>query len=452
MSDVADPIKLREKLAYGVGDFGNGIIFNATTIYLMFFYTEHLGLSAAQAGILLLVARLWDALIDPMMGVLADRTSSRWGRFRPWLAFVPLPLAVAAILAYTVPPLSPTGKLVWAYATHLTLMACYSAVNIPYGALPAAMTRSGVVRSELMSFRMSGSFLSGIAISLLFMPLAIWNDSTGHSASGGFTFAVAICAILAVAAHWTCFSGTCERVPVEIGRQDLRGDFRSVFHARAWWWLLLIGLVIFSLGIFPFYAGLYYLKYVAGLAGYSSAYFLAATLGMLTGALLTLFLVRRIERIRLTCLGSTLGALASASIFFVPPSSIALICVLTGASFIGIGIASSIVWSLVGDCANAIELETGRRLAGLTTSALSFSMKVGLGLGGALAGGVLAFTGFSAGTPPSISTATAMTMMISIVPALGHLVAALLAATFPITSQMAADIEVSLTKRRSGEI
>ena len=157
----SDPMKLnfREKVAYGLGDFASSMFLKLFSMFLLFFYTDVFGISAAAVGTMFLVTRLWDAANDPIMGLLGDRTRTRWGKFRPYLLFVAVPFAIIGVLTFSTPDLGPTGKLIYAYITYTLMMMVYTAVNVPYAALMGVMTSDTTERTSLASYRFLGGVL-----------------------------------------------------------------------------------------------------------------------------------------------------------------------------------------------------------------------------------------------------------------------------------------------------
>ncbi len=445
-------ISVKEKLAYGCGDFANGLIFNAVTIYLMFFYTEKLGLSAASASLLLLLARFWDALIDPIMGVIADRTHSRFGRYRPYLLFAPVPLAIVAVLTYLVPDTTSSIKLVWAYLTYFLLMACYTAVNIPYAALPAVMSSDPVTRIELTSYRMSGSFISGIIVNMSLFPLIEWFTDNIEQNTNAYAMGIAVIALISLAGFWLCFSGVRERVAAHPKPVALKENFQAVLKTPAWWFLLALGLTMFSFNIFIYYSGLYYLKYIVGDESLAPVFFTAGTMGMLSGSLANLVLVKHVNKRHIARTACMLSAIASMLLFFSGENAGVTLYVLAFLSLFSVGVCAPVLWALVTDTADAIELHQQKHVAALTSSALSFSMKAGMGIGGALVGIILTMSGFEANQTQNTSTLTAMSVMVGIIPAAGNIVFMLLLTAFPISIQQETDHQQQLAERRAALI
>ncbi|MFA6813545.1 MAG: MFS transporter, partial [Bacteroidaceae bacterium] len=165
-------IKLREKIGYGFGDMSSSMFWKLFGSYLMIFYTDVFGLSAAVVGTMFLVTRLWDSFFDPIVGVIADRTQTRWGKFRPYILYLGIPFALIGILTFTTPDLSNTGRIVYAYITYSLMMMVYSGINVPYASLLGVMSSDVKERNILSTYRMTFAYIGSFIALLLFMPMA----------------------------------------------------------------------------------------------------------------------------------------------------------------------------------------------------------------------------------------------------------------------------------------
>src|SRR3954464_5923280 len=196
MTTSGDRLAVGEKLAYGLGDAAANFVFQTQITFLMFFYTDVFGIAAAHAGTILLVSRLLDAFNDPLIGALADRTNSRWGRYRPWILWSALPMAVALVLCYTTPPLGGTGKIIWAVITYNALMAIYAANNIPYSALSGVMTGDTRERTSLASWRFVCAMAAALLVNLCTLDLVRYLGK--GDAALGYQLTMALWGTLAV--------------------------------------------------------------------------------------------------------------------------------------------------------------------------------------------------------------------------------------------------------------
>ena len=322
-------IRLREKIGYGLGDTASSMLWKLFSVYLMFFYTNICGIDAWVVGVLFLVTRIWDSLLDPVVGLLCDRTSSRWGTFRPWLLWGALPFGALGVLTFYMPEWGTGGKVVYATVTYSLMMIVYSSVNVPYAALLGVMSADPHERTVLAAFRMTfaaaGSMAVVLAVEALVKAFRPW---AGPSAS--WTAAVAVVAALAVVLFFVTFSTTRERVrPVRAERHPVLLSLRDLLHNRPW--LILAGAAV-CLQVFNAFresGTIYFFKYCvagetvgtvsfAGIALTGSALFLAVgPFFNIAGIVLIPFAADRFGR-RRTLVGTLLlTAVFSFAFYFV---------------------------------------------------------------------------------------------------------------------------------------
>ena len=234
---------LKEKIGYGFGDMSSSMFWKIFSYYLPIFYSNIYGLSLADTGVLLLVTRIWDAVSDPMMGIIADRTHTRWGKYRPYLLWISLPFAVCGILMFTTPDFGPTGKLIWAYVTYILMMTVYTAINVPYGAMLGVMTDDSDTKTVFSSYRMffayGGSFIALFA----WEPLCTWFREMTGSVTVSWQYSMIVIAALCFVVFLLCFSMTREYVK-SVSTVSIGKDFKSLLANVPWW--LLIGAALCS--------------------------------------------------------------------------------------------------------------------------------------------------------------------------------------------------------------
>lgn len=249
------PLSRREKFGYGLGDMASNIVYQAVINVLMYFYTDVYGIEAAAAGTLMIVVRFFDAVTDPIMGVVADRTRSRWGRYRPWLLWGAIPYGLLAVAAFITPDVAAGTKLVYAYISYALLMTAYTAVNIPYSALAGTMTADRDERSGLQSWRFGMAMVGGFLVTVSIWPLSrlLGGGGRPEDLQLGFPFAVGMLAIVGVVALFGCFAWTRERAYPEGGavgasRTGARilDDVRAMIGNRQW---LVVSLAMFVIQI-----------------------------------------------------------------------------------------------------------------------------------------------------------------------------------------------------------
>jgi len=228
----SEVLSVKEKIGYGMGDAASHIIFDNVMLYMMFFYTDIFGIPAGFVGTMFLLARALDAISDPCMGLLADRTRSRWGKFRPWIIFGAIPFGIVCVLAYTTPDLSHNGKLIYAAVTYTLLTLLYTVVNIPYCALGGVITNDPTQRISLQSWRFVLATAGGMLSTVLMMPLV--NLIGGDNKALGFQGGIAVLSVVAFLMLAFCFFTTKERIQVPPSTTSMREDLRDIWRNDQW--------------------------------------------------------------------------------------------------------------------------------------------------------------------------------------------------------------------------
>ena len=440
-------LPIREKLAYGLGDFASNLIFATVSAFLMFYYTDIYGLPAAAVGTLLFVARSVDAVWDGYLGTVIDRTQTRWGQCRPYLLFGPPVLTVCAIAAFTVPSGSDSYKLAYAYGTYILLMLSYSLVNIPYSAMPALMSDDPRDRNTLAAFRMFLAILATILAGALTLKMVDWFGN-GNKQSG-YQITMTLMALLACFLYWVCFAFTRENVkPVEQPKM-VRQDLGVLLKGRAWWMMALMGISVYTALSITSGGVVYYFKYVVGDASRASLYFLILGVGLLIGILLSVQLTRRFCKRRvMLCAASIAGSLYWTFYYLDPQSSLQIYGM---GFFIQVfnGITVPILWSMVADIADDAELRSGRRMVGLTTSSIAFAHKFGLGLGGAIAGMLLAYFGYQANVAQTPQAIEGLKIIMSWIPAFSKALVVITLWFYPLGNAQLEALHPALKRARS---
>ena len=237
-------LSFKEKVGYGLGDFAYNLVFSTLMLYLMFFYTDVFGIPAAAVGTLMLVISVWDAVSDPLMGGIADRTTTRWGKFRPYLMWLAVPFAVSTALTFTTPPFSVSGKIIYAYITYFLLMTVFTAINVPYSALSGVMTDDSIERTGLNAYRMGFSQFGNLLVGAGTLPLVALLGS-GNQALG-YQLTMVIFGILALVLFLVCFYATRERIsPPEGQKKSLKADLRMLMMNRPWQIIFIVGILSF---------------------------------------------------------------------------------------------------------------------------------------------------------------------------------------------------------------
>ena len=458
---------LKEKIGYGFGDMSSSMFWKIFSYYLPFFYSNIFGLSLVDAGVLVLVTRIWDAVSDPMMGIISDRTNTKWGKYRPYLLWVAPFFSICGILLFTTPDLNYGGKLIWAYVTYILMMTVYTGINVPYGAMLGVMTDDSNEKTVFSSFRMffayGGSFIS------LFLWEPLTNLLGGYNTPGGWFWAMAVIAVACFVMFILCFLMTKEHLKT-VSTVSVGNDFKALLTNKPWWLLIgaalcfnlfntvrgatvayffqdIIGanvsLVFFGL-MFAFYAGLFLgVGEVSNMVGVASCVPIASKLGKKT----TFILVN--------------GSLVVLSIlfFFIPCTPTGYWMMLISQILISIltGIMSPLVWSMYADVSDYAELKFSTASTGLIFSSSSMAQKFGGAIGGAAVLWLL--SGFGYITDPEVlaqgpvaqpeSALTCLRWLMSFVPACVALLSVCVVWFYPLTTERIKEINKELRKVRA---
>ena len=369
-------MRLREKIGYGLGDTASSMLWKLFSVYLMFFYTDICGIDAWVVGVLFLVTRIWDSLLDPVVGLLCDRTSSRWGTFRPWLLWGALPFGALGVLTFYMPEWGAGGKVVYATVTYSLMMIVYSSVNVPYAALLGVMSADPHERTVLAAFRMTfaaaGSMAVVLAVEALVKAFRPWAGP-----SGSWTAAVAVVAGVAVVLFFVTFSTTRERVrPVRTERHPVLVSLRDLLHNRPW--LILAGAAV-CLQVFNAFresGTIYFFKYCvagetvgtvsfAGVALTGSALFLAVgQLFNIAGIVLIPFAADRFGRRRTLVGALLLTAVFSFAFYFVRQGGYSVLLLAQALISLSVGGVLPLLWAMSADTADYAERRSGRLFDG----------------------------------------------------------------------------------------
>jgi glycoside/pentoside/hexuronide:cation symporter, GPH family len=443
-------LSFAEKLAYGLGDTASKFFFQAFNIFLAYYYTDVVQIkNSAAVGTLLGTVPILVAALNPVIGVLADRTNSRWGKFRPWILWGALPYGALGYVMFANPDFSPNGKLYFAYATYTLMLVAYAAINTPYSALMGVMSPSSEDRTSLSTYRFACAFLGALLIGSLVPKLSEFFAEVGGSKAAGFRYTMAIFAVVSVAMFLYTFLRTRERVtPPATQSSSLGEDLRMLMRNGPWLVLFFAAFLTLANTGLRSGSGVYYFKYVvgdfAGLGPFNFAGFLAFIIGALSTKLFTRFASRRKLMIGLTIL----NALGMASFYFLDPNNRPLLYVVNiFASFVA-GPTPAIVWSMYADTADYGEWKFNRRSTGLVFSATVFVQKVGLAIGSAMIGWLLAHYGYVAEAEQSARSLHGITLLFSLLPGVFALLSGLAIFFYPLDEAQVKQMEAELAARK----
>lgn len=449
-------LPLREYIGYALGDTASNLFFVTFNVFLIYYYVDVWMIPAASITFMMLAVRMWDAAIDPVIGLIADRTSTRWGKFRPYLLFGAIPYGICGYLMFAGPDLSTTGKLAYAYVTYGLMVMAYSIINVPYSSMLGVISPSSRTRGVASSFRFVGAFSGGLLISLMVRPLVRYLG--GGDDVQGFQSTMAIFAVISIAMFWTCFATTRERVvPPPEQRTNAREELGELVRNGPW--VMLLVATVFSTTFIALRQGttLFYFKYIVGddgtpiLFGALDRSTVFLSLGMLAQVLGTAalgFVVRRVDKKKLAAILSWITGTSFATFFLLPTDNYWLLVLVNSVGMFCMGPTSALTWALYGDVADYGEWKFGRRSTALVYSASLFSINAGIMIGGALVPLFLAKFGFVPNVVQSASAILGITLAFSVGPGIFAILKGIALWLYPLDQKRVDEVEQALVARR----
>lgn len=459
-------ITFKEKVGYGLGDAASSMFWKLFSMYLLIFYTDVFGISAAAAGTMFLITRIWDSFCDPVVGVIADRTNSKWGKFRPYLLWVAIPFAVIAVFTFYTPSFSDSGKLVYAYITYSLMMMIYSLINVPYASLMGVMSSDRIERTTLSSYRMVFAFGGSLLALALIEPLIDLLGGKSDPEKGWF-FSIVIFAVIASVFFGLCFSWTKERVkPVNEDNQNLKEDMKNLLSNRPWWILLGAGISALIFNSIRDGGAAFYFKYYIGKdsnfdlelgsahinLSLTTLYLVLGQAANIIGVILATPISARIGKKRTFLLVMSIATILSLFFYIFTSEHVMWIMFFQLVISVCAGCIFPLLWSMYADIADYSEWKNGRRATGLIFSSSSMSQKFGWTIGGAATGWLLGYYGFQANVEQTESAQYGIRLMLSVLPAIGTVLSVVFIAFYPLTEEKLQHIETELEQKRSNHV
>jgi GPH family glycoside/pentoside/hexuronide:cation symporter len=489
MNSDTSRLPVLEKVGYSLGDAAANFVFQTMILFQLNFYTDTMGIAAATAGSLLLVGRLWDAFFDPMMGVIADRTNTRWGKFRPWVLWSAVPWGIVMVLAYTTPNYMTTGKVIYACLTNILLMTLYSINNTPYSALTGVMTGNVNERTSLSSYRFVAAMIAQLIIGGFTLPL-VAKFGQGNDAKG-WQMTISLWAVLCVVLFVITFLSVKERIqPDPHQKLDAKKDFGNLLKNGPWIAMFIVTLAHFIVAAMRGGTVLYYFEYYinherlfnllqdvgltqAGNATGGMWYSLLNTFGLIVdaekrnvasvgfslfnmssqfvtviGVLCATALSIRFGKKAVVQIGFALTAIFMACFIFLPADAIGLTFALEYLRALAFAPTIPLLWAMFADVADYAEWKTGRRTTGVIYATIMFGLKAGLSLGGAMAGWLLSWYGYKANTVQTARALLGIRMTVSVYPAVFFLIVVACMFFYQIGKKLNLQIQDELAERR----
>lgn len=489
MSKIATKLSFKEKLGYGLGDTASHFAWDLAGMFLFFYFTDVYGISAAAAGTIMMVARIWDAISDPMIGVIADRTNTKYGKFRPYMLWFAVPLSAALVMLFTTPNMEETGKIIYATSAYLLLSTFYTAVNLPFSALSGVMTADAGERTLLNQFRFflgfSGMFIVSFtmtaknflivdevmayaktlnlpqqALDLIkdykwtdlaaFDPANLLKDFRVLQEQKAFQLIAIVLSVISVVLLVISFLSTKERIePPKDQKSDLRQDLKNVFSVKPWFILFILGIITFVLILLQGAVINQYFKYFIGNENDSTILYTSTTIALIIGTLFTRPLTKRFEKRTVYLVCSAIAGLLTMALYIPGPEDFYALHSINILSKLAIAPTIPLLWAMIADTADYSEWKNNRRATGLFFSATTFAQKLGGGIATGLAGWLLTIANYDGDAPVQTEEAIlTLRLLFSIVPGALYLVTAALLFWYKLSDKQLEDIKVELDARR----
>ncbi|WP_291037790.1 MFS transporter [Hyphomonas sp.] len=455
------PLSVREKVAYGLGDMASNLYNGFFGIFLLYYYTDVWGIHPGHAALMFLVTRWVDAITDPAMGLIADRTNTKWGKYRPYILWTIIPYALLGYLLFLGPDLGDTGKVIYAYVTYSLVMLAYTAINVPYSALLAVIHPDSAERTKATQYRFVLASLGSIVVGAGTKPLV--DALGGGDELTGFRLTIVLFAILSVILFLITFAFTRERIaPAKQENAKIKDDL-GVLIRNISWVVLAVASVLIVIGLIGRLSSVaFYVKYVLELSDEKRLWWMDSTsliitagfVGQLVGALVTPLLVRKSDKKTLLIAACCLAATALLFNYFLPASFVVAL-VAHVIVMLGFGIMITLLFAMYTDCSEYGEWVSGKNSAGLTVSASMFALKFGSAIGVAIPSAILAVFGFKSPIDGAAQVQTGeavggIVMMFNIVPGAFFLAAAAFIWFYRIDRKLLSLIETEMRARREG--
>lgn len=450
---MSDNMKLsvKEKIGYSLGDTASHFVWDMVGFWLLFFYTDVYGISAAAAGTIMMIARFWDMAIDPIIGVVSDRTNTRWGKFRPYILFGAIPYAVLAILTFTTPDFGEVGKIIYAGATYVLLMTAYAFINLPYSALGAVMSADTYERAGLNTYRFIAGFIGQFVVTGLALTLA--NYFGGGDKAQGFQYTVFLFAGLSLVFFFITFKTTKERVqPPKEQKNSVKADFGNLFKNRAWVILAIVGIVSFIMFAMQNAAIAYYFKYYLGREDNVQLFNVLGTVALIVALPLSKPLAKRFGNKNVFIGSSLISGLFFMLIYLPGVTDLTTIYVFNIIAKMAYAPAVPLLWTMIADAADYGEWKSGRRATGLYFSAAVFAQKAGWGIGAAIAGWILSISNFMPNVEQTSEAITGIKLLVSVIPGILYMSCAIFMIFYNIDKKTTDLMKKDLEEKRALDV
>jgi len=423
-----------EKIGYGTGDMAVNVVISSMMLIITYFYTDVFGLKPEHLALLFVVVRLIDAVTDPVMGLITDHIDTRWGRYRPYFLFLAVPFGISVFLTFSTPDWDYNAKLMWAYSTYVLVTIIFTAVTIPYISLIGVLTHDPQERLSANGYRLFFAKIAAFLVTIIVPQLAaMWGDNL----AAGYRVAMGLMGAMATLLFLFCFFTTTERVKHAVEAMPLLRQFKLLLRNDQW--LILCGVcVVGTVGyVIRGSVAAYYAKYFLGGDAHLMSWFMSTgvTASILAMPIST-WVTKRYDKVRLFRESQLVVGVISVLLYvLVKPGDTVLAFVLYFLLSLVVDLHAPIFWSAIAEAVDYGHHKTGQRVSGLAFGGISFCQKAGMGIAGAMVGGLLAYYGYVANQPQTPHAMTGIALMLTVIPGAFHALMGLLMFRYKITDK-----------------
>jgi GPH family glycoside/pentoside/hexuronide:cation symporter len=435
MKSSNQKLSILEKIGYGSGDAAVNVVISSMFLIITFFYTDVYGLKPTDMAILFLLVRFIDALADPIMGLITDKVTTKWGRYRPYFLFLSVPFGISVFLTFTTPDFDYTGKLIYAYVTYIFVNLMFTSVTIPYISLIGVLTSDSKERLAANGYRLFFAKVAAFLVSIVVPILAVKLGS--NDLARGYQLAMGVMAILGTLLFLFCFYTTKERIEHEVDKKPVIEQLKLLFSNGQW--TLLFGVCFFgTVGyVIRGSVAIFYAKYfLGGDASVQSTFMATGVTAAILAMPVSTYITKHYCKVKLFKYTQLAVGLISVVMYFaVKPGDMFLAYVLYFILSFVVDLHAPVFWSAIAEAVDYGHAETGKRVSGLSFGGISFAQKAGMGVAGALVGYLLAFFSYKPDGVQGETTLVGLALMLTIIPGVFHVIMGLLMFRYKITDE-----------------
>ncbi len=458
-TQISEKLSIKEKLGFSAGEYSSSIVWQALMFFLPAFYSDTFGLELSDIATMFLIVRFFDAFNDPIMGIIADRTKTRWGKFRPYLLWFAVPYGVIAMLMFNTPDFDYSGKLAYAYITYSLMMVVYTVIMIPYNSWVGVISPNSAERTSVSSYKFVFAYLAGLSVQSLILPMVAHfgkvTNELGEVVQNdviGYKYTMIILGTVSIFFFLVTFFTAKERVQPEAkAESNIKQDFKDLTKNKDWIMIFITSMLLLIYVIIRSGDIMYYFEYYIGDKELATSFMVVGTVAVLLGVLPTKWLSSKIGKRKLFIISLVIIAISQIGFYFTGPEDIVMIFALQIIFSLASGPTMPLMWSMLADTADFSEWKTHRRATGLIFSATNMSIKSGVAIGGAAIMWILAFYGYEANEAQSDESIFGIKMLMSWIPAIIAVICIIPLLFYKLDEDKLAVIEADLKARKEEE-